>query len=127
MVLFMLIGWNEFTHDSYKFKIFKCNGSWQVKDFEQTMRVHNNYIIRGILLGMKGEQLYGTLCRYSRSTKDRQMPSYFTLKQVTETDYKKQTSNVTITKIYPNPFEQQIKLFVSLKNDDQLLTKQETS
>lgn len=116
----IIVEWSEFTHDSYTFKLFKCDGIWQVKDFEQTMRVHNNYTIRGIQLGMKGEQLCGTLCRYSRSTKDRQMPSYFTLKQVAETDYETQTSNIAINKIYPNPFERQIQIYISLKNDDNL-------
>ena len=31
-----------------------------------------------------------------------------------------QKSNIAIAKIYPNPFEQQIKIYVSLKNDDKL-------
>lgn len=113
--------WKEFTADEYSFKIFKNDDKWQVKDFEQTLKFRNNYTTKGILLGRIDEtKIHGVLYNYSNSTKDRMMPSYFVLTPITDAIYKSQTENFTITKIFPNPFKDRLKLYIELKANDKL-------
>lgn len=93
-----------------------------MKDFEQTSRFCNKYLIRNVVLGaIDNDKLHGTLYRQSTNVfKERLYPTYFVLSQQTESDFDGNNDNFTMENVYPNPFSENINVYISVKQNDNI-------
>lgn len=113
--------WKFMNETSYEFNITKEGTNWIVNEFLPNTLPKSKEVFTGLSMTMKNNgSIRGYLNRQSLITGDPKQPVSFVLSEITEEEFNKEASNICISRVYPNPARDNLRVYFSLRTEDRL-------